>query len=297
MPIINNTTTKRIQILSESEINELYALPNFSRTEREDYFSLDNETKKLVNGLRRLETRPYFILLLGYFRSRPIIFNFSFFDVIGDLEYIQKQYFNGQDISTVDLSPTTKTKLINKVLKYTGYSAYQTRLHKSALIKRLNDVVKINLEPRYVFDECIAYFGQNRLALAGYTTLQDTISQVLTNERHRIEKLLYENLSIDTQATLLTLLEASNTFTDLAKLKKMAKDFSYSEINQELKTHKIIRTLYPEIKQLISELALSPKNLEYYASLVKHRSVYKLRRHADSQTLLYLVCYLYFRYR
>ncbi|WP_445083835.1 DUF4158 domain-containing protein [Candidatus Vondammii sp. HM_W22] len=136
MPVINKPTTKRIQILSESEINELYALPNFSRTEREDYFSLDNETKKLVNGLRRLETRAYFILLLGYFRSRPIIFNFSFFDVVGDLEYIQKQYFNGQDISTVDLLPTTKTKLINKVLKYTGYSAYQTRLHKSALIKR-----------------------------------------------------------------------------------------------------------------------------------------------------------------
>ena len=187
--------------------------------------------------------------------------------------------------------------MIKKLLLYTGYSVYQSKADRAPLIDRLNDVVKINLEPRYVFDECIAYFGQNRLALAGYTTLQDTISQVLTNERNRIEELLYENLSLGTQATLLTLLEASNTFTDLAKLKKMAKDFSYSEINQELKTHKIIRTLYPEIKQLISELALSPKNLEYYASLVKHRSVYKLRHHADSQTLLYLVCYLYFRYR
>lgn len=68
-----------------------------------------------------------------------------------------------------------------------------------------------------------------------------------------------ESISLDTQATLLKLLEANTTFTDLAKLKKMAKDFSYSEINQELKTHKIIRTLYPEIKQLISELALAEK--------------------------------------
>ncbi|MFT7056836.1 MAG: TnpA family transposase, partial [Roseivirga sp.] len=151
--------------------------------------------------------------------------------------------------------------------------------------------------PRYVFDECIAYFGQNRIALAGYTTLQDTISIVLTNERNRIENVLLKNLSLNTQATLLKLLESNNTFTDLAKLKKMAKDFSTSQITQELKTHKIIRALYPEIKLLISELELSPKNLEYYASLVKHKSVYKLRRHADSQTILYLVCYLYFRYR
>jgi len=200
-------------------------------------------------------------------------------------------------MSLDDLSPTTKTKLINKLLKYTGFTAYQSKLDKEPLLKRLNDVVKINLEPRYVFDECIAYFGQNRIALAGYTTLQDTISTVLSNERNRIETVLNNSLSSGTRKTLLKLLESSNTFTDLAKLKKMAKDFSTSQITQELKTHKIIRSLYPEIKSLIAELELSPKNLEYYASLVKHKSVYKLRRHADSQTVLYLVCYLFFRYR
>ena len=295
--IITNSTTKRIKILNESEINELYALPNFNRIDREDYFSLDNETQKLVNELRRLETRIYFILLLGYFRSRPIIFSFSFSQVSSDLDYVKGRYFTDQDISMDDLSPTTKTKLINKLLKYTGFTAYQSKLDKEPLLKRLNDVVKINLEPRYVFDECIAYFGQNRIALAGYTTLQDTISTVLSNERNRIEVVLNENLTHSTKAILLKLLESNKTFTDLAKLKKMAKDFSTSQITQELKTHKIIRSLYPEIKVLIAELELSPKNLEYNASMVKYKSAIRLRRHADSQTLLYLVCYLFFRYR
>ncbi|KGJ88406.1 hypothetical protein [Colwellia psychrerythraea] len=140
-------------------------------------------------------------------------------------------------------------------------------------------------------------FWGNRIALAGYTTLQDTISTVLSNERNRIEVVLNENLKQSTKATLLKLLESNNSFTDLAKLKKMAKDFSTSQITQELKTHKIIRSLYPEIKGLIAELELSPKNLEYYAPLVKHKTVYKLRRHTDSQTILYLVCYLFFSYR
>lgn len=102
-------------------------------------------------------------------------------------------------MSLEDLSPTTKTKLINKLLKYTGFTAYQSKLDKEPLLKRLNDVVKINLEPRYVFDECIAYFGQNRIALAGYTTLQDTISTVLSNERNRIEMVLLDSLSSGTE--------------------------------------------------------------------------------------------------
>lgn len=151
----------------------------------------------------------YFILLLGYFRSRPIVFNFSFTQVSNDLDYVRSKYFSDKDMSLEDLSPTTKTKLINKLLKYTGFTAYQSKLDKEPLLKRLNDVVKINLEPRYVFDECIAYFGQNRIALAGYTTLQDTISTVLSNERNRIEMVLLDSLSSGTRKTLLKLLEST----------------------------------------------------------------------------------------
>jgi hypothetical protein len=135
------------------------------------------------------------------------------------------------------------------------------------------------------------------MSLASYKARQDTISTVLSNERSRIEHILNENLTQSTKAILLKLLESNSTFTDLAKLKRMAKDFSASQIAQELKTHKTIRLLYPEIKVLIAELKLSPKNLEYYASLVKHKTVYKFRRHEDTQTVLYLVCYLFFRYR
>ena len=66
-------TDKRIQILRKSEINELYDLPNFNHADREDYFSLDSETQRLVDKCRQLKTKVYFILLLGYFRCKPII--------------------------------------------------------------------------------------------------------------------------------------------------------------------------------------------------------------------------------
>ena len=170
------------------------------------------------------------------------MFNFTFADVEVDYNYIKTKYFNDKYIDIEDLPPRTKTALIKKLLSYTGFSIFQSKIDKEPLLKRLNNVVKINLEPRYVFDECIAYFGQNRIALAGYTTLQDTISTILSNERSRIEAVLNENLAQSTKVTLLKLLESNSTFTDLAKLKKMAKDFSASQIAQELKTHKIIHS-------------------------------------------------------
>ena len=133
--------------------------------------------------------------------------------------------------------------------------------------------------------------------LAGYSTPQDFVSKVLNLEGLRIKKVLHSSILIDTRTTLLELLEFKETFTDPAKLKRMAKYFSASPIAIELNSHCTIRTLYPELKVLIHKLDLSPKNIEYYTSLIKHRSVYRVRRHANSQAILYLSCYLYFRYR
>ncbi len=290
-------TDKRIQILRKSEINELYDRPNFNHADREDYFSLDNETQRLVDKCRQLETKVYFILLLGYFRCKPIIFNFSFDEIEADVGFVLHKYFENQKITKTDLAMTTKTKLINRLLAYTDHSIYKTKKHKALLLERLNDVTKISIEPRYVFDECLAFFGQHQIVLAGYSTLQNIISSVLLQERLRIEAVLNNSMSMDTRTTLLRLLESKETFTDLAQLKRMAKDFSASQISRELSSHHTIRALYPDLKILIHQLELSPKNLEYYASLIKHKSVYRLRRHADSQAILYLSCYLYFRYR
>ena len=39
-------------------------------------------------------------------------------------------------MSLDDLSPTTKTKLINKLLKYTGFTAYQSKLDTEPLLRR-----------------------------------------------------------------------------------------------------------------------------------------------------------------
>ena len=295
--ISRDQPTKRIHILTSSEVTELYSLPNFSKAEREDYFSLDKESQKIVNSLRQPETRLYFILLLGYFRYRPIVSNVLFSNVKPDYDYVKANHLGKKSINNLDIPPRTKTTIVKKLLNHTGYTLFDSKTDKPALAKRLNELVKVSLEPRYVFDECIAYFGQNRIALAGYTTIQDIITSVLAGERKRISSVLEVQLNISTKKRLLELLDSRSAFTDLAKLKKMAKDFTSSQITQELKTHAVIQSLYPDIKAIVSALALSPNNLEYYSTLVKHKSVYKLRRHEDSQTLLYLICYLFFRYR
>ncbi|NMU70384.1 DUF4158 domain-containing protein, partial [Vibrio parahaemolyticus] len=124
---MKQSNNKRIKILNKSEIAELYSLPTFSHAEREEYFSLDDETQKLVDECRRIDTKCYFILLLGYFRSKPIIPNFDFNAVKADLDFIISKYFKGKSIKAKDLSASTKTKLVSRLLNYTGYQYYRRK--------------------------------------------------------------------------------------------------------------------------------------------------------------------------
>lgn len=86
-------TLKRIYLLSESEISDLYARPDFNSDERELYFSMGSQELEALNNYATTKTRAYFILQLGYFKARQQFFNFEFQEVRADLTYVLSKYF------------------------------------------------------------------------------------------------------------------------------------------------------------------------------------------------------------
>jgi hypothetical protein len=143
----------------------------------------------------------------------------------------------------------------------------------------------------------LAFFGQYQISLPGYTTLQDLVTEILGHERSRTASILSENMTVVTRKRLKQILKSKGLLNSLSAYKGSAKGFSPSEIDREINTHNIIQDFYPELKNLIGHLGISHGNLKYYASIVQHQSVYKIRRQPEWQGLLYLVCYLFFRYR
>ena len=290
------TKPRRAQILTNDEINELYACPVFNLAEREEYFALDDEILRTVNRMDKLETKIYLILLIGYFRAKPVIPKFALRQVKDDVDYVCKTYFPGKKPKYSSVGKSTRFKLVNKTLSIVGFHKFQKK-HQKELITRLKDVATICTYPHYMFDECLVFFGQRRISLAGYTSLQDLISEVLAVERKRTEEILSTHMSDVTHQRLKDILSTKGALNNLSVYKGSAKDFSPKELEQEIKTHNTIKDVYYELKELIDKLGLSQGNLSYYASIVHHQSLYKIRRHPEWQGLLYVACYLFFRYR
>lgn len=294
MPKITNK--KRIQILTADEIQELYHRPIFNHADREEYFALDDPILKVINEMDKQENKLYLILLIGYFRAKPVVPKFQLNESKDDVKYLYKTYFPGIKPKYPLIPKTTRAHLVNKMLSILGFGRL-TKKHEKELVSRLQDVATICTEPRYIFDECLAFFGQKQLSLAGYTTLQDLITLALGKERSRTESILSQNMTDPTHQRLKKILNTKGLLNSLSAYKGSAKGFTPSELELEIETHNNIKEIYPELKQLIEKLQLSLGNLSYYASIIQHQSIYKVRRHPEWQGVLYLVCYLFFRYR
>lgn len=288
---------KRISILTKSEINELYQVPSFNPVERDEFFSLDISLKREIDKIINIESRVYLILITGYFRYKPVIPEFTLKDVKRDVKYIIQTYYKNESTNlNLNIPKSTKYRLVKRMLSTLGFEQLTPSI-KNELSERLNDVATICMEPKYIFDELLAFLGQRRIALPGYSTVQNLVSDALNFERKRTINILSKRIYPATAQKITSIIHDDGILNSIRGYNYSTRDFSASEIENELRTHNVISSIYYEIKDIINSLGISQGNMEYYATIVKHSTTFRLKRHPKWQGILYLCCYLYFRYR
>ncbi|MCU7805600.1 MAG: DUF4158 domain-containing protein [Candidatus Thiodiazotropha sp. (ex Lucinoma borealis)] len=134
--------TERLQILIESEINDLYSPPCFTLEERRFYFALNDQEAKAAKSIRSRAHRCFFVALLGYFKSRPVVLNPSFGDVEEDLRFIAKEQLPGPGIRRFSLDQRQKDRLYRKIFSLLNYQKWQGKKDRSPLMTHLQQIAK-----------------------------------------------------------------------------------------------------------------------------------------------------------
>ncbi|ENA7261660.1 Tn3 family transposase [Escherichia coli] len=259
---------KRISILTKSEINELYQVPSFNPVERDEFFSLDISLKREIDKIINIESRVYLILITGYFRYKPVIPEFTLKDVKRDVKYIIQTYYKNESTNlNLNIPKSTKYRLVKRMLSTLGFEQLTPSI-KNELSERLNDVATICMEPKYIFDELLAFLGQRRIALPGYSTVQNLVSDALNFERKRTINILSKRIYPATAQKITSIIHDDGILNSIRGYNYSTRDFSASEIENELRTHNVISSIYYEIKDIINSLGISQGNMEYYATII-----------------------------
>ena len=77
---------ERVQILSESEQTDFYNPPILTPNDQRFLFALNDKELDEANKLRSRSQRCMFVVLLGYFKAKPVLLNPGFHQVKHDLK-------------------------------------------------------------------------------------------------------------------------------------------------------------------------------------------------------------------
>jgi Tn3 transposase DDE domain/Domain of unknown function (DUF4158) len=179
-----NSTQKRLNILSDDEIEALYGRPRFTYEEQLQYFTLSPTEKAPLQELRSVHSRAYFILQLGYFKAKHLFFIFEFHEVKDDLQFILEQHFPDtpiDDLSTINKRTNLRQRRL--ILDRCSYPICGIR-ERQKLEEKARFAASVSSKPIYVFGELMHMLTEQRIVAPGYSNTTQVQPQVHSTDTH-----------------------------------------------------------------------------------------------------------------
>ena len=285
-------------MLNTETVENIYGFPRFTEQERTHFFTLTPEEKIVFDQLDHVHSKLHFVLQLGYFKAKHLLFSFSLQDVRRDVKYNMARYFSKQKTPKILPSHNIIAKNNEKILTLLDFRTFSKQTQ--SLVKNKAEKLTRQLnKPIIIFQEILLYLEQSRIMFPQYTTLQDLLGQSIMAEEKRLCTLVAKGFTPKTARLLekLFMIKDDKNNYDLTALKRYPKNFNFKNIQTELEKHKKYYPLYKFAKKFLPTLEISRQNIIYYASLVDHYQVQSLNRFSPEKRQLYLICYAYHRFQ
>lgn len=289
-------TQKRLQILGDDEITDLYGLPHFTPEEQSEYFALSSRDATAIEQLHSIKSRIYAILQLGYFKARHLFFVFKFSAVAADVRYIQARYFPTFHLTEFELTKVTRLKHQRIILELCNYRTC-AEAERQALMRKAQQAARVCGKPIYIFRELVRYLEEQCLVAPGYSFMQDVVGQAIAYEQGRLVAVVKQHLTVANTEALNRMIDDAPGLYEITQLKREPKDFSLGEVKREIRRSDQIQPLYRLAQNLLPALEISRESIKYYASLVTYYSVFRLKQLTEGTVYVYLLCFVYHRYQ
>ena len=276
--------TKHIDLLSKTEIDDLYARPVFNDDERAIYFKLNERETLAAEQYGNLRTRLYFILQTGYFKAKQQFYSFFIEDVIDDAIYVNKLYFNSKEILSGKITREYLKSQKDSILKLYSYLLFSDNI-KEKITEHLCSLIKIYPKHNNALRQLIIYFEQKNIVLPTYRNLQELFGQAYRIEKNRLNNLML-SIPENIKTQLNTLIKNDDGISDLNTIKSDQKDFQYTAVKLEVDKANKIASLYRFSKFFIPKLEISKNAIQYYADVTEQYASARIRRLKEPQQWL-----------
>ena len=282
---------KRINLLSTTEVEEIYNYPNFSDHERQHYLHLSKQELTISKTLKTMENKVYFVLMLGYFKAKTIFYKICFEKSNLDIAYIDKYIFSSQHNIYKLPNKNTITKIKHLICSVLNIGSESTQ--NQLLYSQADSLAKYSITPSTLFKDLITYLKNNNIPIPAYTSLQTLIGNILTDEEQRLGEIINGHFPKYAKKIINNLLTDEEGLHAIPALKADPKGFNTRELQGELNKYHKCSQLFTACKIILPKFNISLNNINYYASLALYYDTNKLLSLSKNRSQLYLICFIY----
>ena len=290
------TNLKRIYLLPEAEIADLYARPVFNQNEQQLYFELTQIESDTLGQFGTIKTKVYFILQLAYFKAKNQFFTFTFDDVRADVDYVLATCFKKTDVvfqgNITRQRINQQKQIILNLFDYQAWSAEQAIKVEA----HIGELLRYYPKSHDAFRQLLVYLDNQKIVIPTYRSLQDMFTQSFANEHDRLDRLILL-IPHEQQEQLSELIDREDGITKLNIIRTDQKNFTYTAISAEVEKALGLEGLYKFAKDFLPTLLLSKTAIRYYADIAGQYAASRLRRLDKPQQWLHVLCFIYHRYQ
>ncbi|MBE9527512.1 MAG: Tn3 family transposase [Proteobacteria bacterium] len=287
---------KHIQLLSETEIADLYSRPEFNSIERELYFSLNQQEQAALDKYTNTRTRAYFILQLGYFKAKQQFFGFNFEDVNEDTKFILSTYYNDTKIKlTGDISRDYIRAQKQEILAIFNYNNWSTA-YEYQITSHVCELLRYYPKSHSALRQLLNYLDNQSIIIPSYRKLQDIFTDAFSVEENRLNQIMI-SIPEAQKMQLSSLVDRETGISQLNIIRADQKNFQYTAVRSEVEKAESIADSYDFAKTFISTLNLSKNAIRHYSDIAEQYAASRLRRLSKPQQWLHAICFVYHRYQ
>jgi TnpA family transposase len=287
---------KRIYLLPEAEIADLYARPVFNQNEQQLYFELAQIELDTLGQFGTIKTKVYFILQLAYFKAKNQFFTFTFDDVRADVDYVLATFFKKTDVvfqgNITRQRINQQKQIILNLFDYQAWSVEQAIKVEA----HIGELLRYYPKSHDAFRQLLVYLDNQKIVIPTYRSLQDMFTQSFVNEHDRLDRLILL-IPHEQQEQLSELIDREDGITKLNIIRVDQKNFTYTAISAEVEKALGLEGLYKFAKDFLPTLLLSKTAIRYYADIAGQYAASRLRRLDKPQQWLHVLCFIYHRYQ
>jgi hypothetical protein len=120
-------TEKRIKILTGTEIAELFGLPILNSNDQRFFFALNDAELAECKRIRKRDSRCMFVLLLGYFKVKPIMLSPGYHQIKQDLKHVCSEVLAGPGLRPFNLTQKARIRIYPRIFNIEYLSAQKNR--------------------------------------------------------------------------------------------------------------------------------------------------------------------------